>query len=138
MRTRTFVNSGIAVVLALTFAACGGGGGSDSPTSPGTGGGGNTGAIGATITITAAGVSPKEVTVSVGQRVQFVNNDSQAHTMNSDPHPTHGQCPGIDDVGFVAVGQTKATSNLNTARTCGYHDHNLFENTALQGTIRVQ
>ena len=135
MRTRILLNSGIALGLVLAFGACGGG--NSNPTSPG-GGGGNDGTIAVTITITSAGVSPREVTISAGQRVQFVNNDSQSHTMNSDPHPTHGSCPGIDDVGFITVGQTKATSNLNTARTCGYHDHILFTDTRWQGTIRVQ
>lgn len=133
MGIRILVNAAIVLALAIGFSACGG---SDTPTSPG--GGGNDGNIAATITITAAGVSPKEVTVSAGQRVQFVNNDTQNHTMNSDPHPTHGDCPSVDSVGFIATGQTKATSNLNTVRTCGYHDHVLFSDARFQGTIRVQ
>ena len=98
----------------------------------------NDGNIAATITITSTGVSPTDVTVSAGQRVQFVNNDTQSHTINSNPHPTHGDCPSIDSVGFIAIGQTKATSNLNTVRTCGYHDHVLFSDARFQGTIRVQ
>ena len=123
MSTRILTNTGIAAALAFAFAACGGG---------------NDGPIAQTITITAAGVSPKDVTVAVGSRVTFVNNDSSAHTMASDPHPTHGSCPGIDDVGFIAPGTSKTSSNLNTARTCGYHDHVLFSDTRFQGTIRVQ
>ena len=134
MAKRILVNTAVVLALAMGFGACG----SKSPSAPGGGGGGTDGTIAQTITITAAGVSPKDVTVSAGQRVQFVNNDTQSHTINSDPHPTHGNCPGIDDVGFIAVGQTKATSNLNTARTCGYHDHIQFSDTRWQGTIRVQ
>jgi hypothetical protein len=38
-------------------------------------------------------------------------------------------------VGFLAVGQSKQTGNLNTARTCGYHDHNDPDK---RGTIRIQ
>ena len=30
----------------------------------------------------------------------------------------------MNDVGFMTPGQTKLTGNLNTVRTCGYHDHN--------------
>ena len=133
MQMRILVNAAVVVTLAIGFGACGG---SDSPTSPS--GGGNDGNIAATITITATGVSPKDVTVSAGQRVQFVNNDTQNHTMNSDPHPSHGDCPSIDAVGFIAVGQTGTTSNLNTVRTCGYHDHVLFSDARFRGTIRVQ
>ena len=136
MGTRILLNGGLALALACAFAACGG---SDSPTSPGGGGGGgNDGAIAQTITITSAGVSPRDVTISAGQRVQFVNNDTQAHTINSDPHPEHTNCPPINDVGFIAVGVTRATSNMNTVRTCGFHDHNLPEDSRWQATIRIQ
>ena len=91
-----------------------------------------------TITITASGVSPNRITVSPGTRVTFVNNDSRQHEMNSDPHPTHGDCPPIDDVGFIAPGQTKQTGNLNTVRTCGYHDHNQPDTANLKGQIVIQ
>jgi plastocyanin len=136
MRTRILVNSGIAMALALGFAACGGDSGPVSP--GGGGGGGNDGTIAATVVITGSGVSPRDVTISAGQRVQFVNNDTQAHTINSDPHPEHTSCPPINDVGFTAVGATRATSNMNTVRTCGYHDHNLPDDSRFHGTIRVQ
>ena len=91
-----------------------------------------------TITITASGVSPNRITVSPGTRVTFVNNDSRQHEMNSDPHPNHGDCPPIDDVGFLAPGQSKQTGNLNTVRTCGYHDHNQPDTANLKGQIVIQ
>jgi plastocyanin len=91
-----------------------------------------------TITISSNGVSPQRITVSPGTRVMFVNNDSRAHEMNSDPHPTHGDCPPIDDVGFLAPGQSKLTGNLNVVRTCGYHDHNQPDTANLKGQIVVQ
>jgi plastocyanin len=91
-----------------------------------------------TITITASGVSPQRITVSPGSRVTFVNNDTRQHEMNSDPHPTHGDCPPIDDVGFLAPGQSKQTGNLNTVRTCGYHDHNQPDTASLKGQIVIQ
>ena len=127
------------VLFALVVSACGG---SDSPgTNPsgggGGGGGGGTGTIAATITITAAGVSPKNVTVTPGSRVTFVNNDSRPHEMNSDPHPQHTDCPEIN-VGFISAGQSGTTQNLNTVRTCGFHDHNQPGVTSLEGTIRIQ
>jgi hypothetical protein len=91
-----------------------------------------------TITITASGVSPRTVTISAGSRVTFVNNDTRVHDMASDPHPEHTACPAINDVGFLQPGQTRTTGNLNTPRSCGFHDHNQPSATSLQGTITIQ
>ena len=126
--------TGMALLLSAAMAACGG----DSPTSPsspaGPGGGSGT----TTVTITSSGVSPTEITVSPGTRVTFVNNDSRSHNMSSDPHPEHSDCPEINQVGFLTSGQQRTTGNLNTQRTCGFHDHNLPDNTGLQGRIIIQ
>jgi hypothetical protein len=58
--------------------------------------------------------------------------------MESNPHPEHTDCPELNQVGFLTAGQTKQSGNLNTARTCGYHDHNQDANRSLQGTITIQ
>jgi plastocyanin len=138
MMRQRFTAATAFVLLALAASACGG---DDDPgTGPsggGGGGGGGTGNIAATITITAAGVSPSSVTVSPGQRVTFVNNDTRPHDMASDPHPEHTQCPEIN-AGFLQPGQSGTTQNLNTVRTCGFHDHNQPDVRTLQGTIRIQ
>jgi plastocyanin len=119
--------------LALTaFVLLVGGCGHDRLTTP------SPGPSSATITIAASGVSPKEVTVSPGTQVSFVNSDSRDHFMYSDPHPDHTDCTAINDVGFLAVGRSKQTGNLNVSRVCGYHDHERFSDRSLQGTIRVQ
>ena len=130
----------VVAALVLTTAACGGSndpspGPSPTPTptpsptpTPG----------GTTITITSAGVSPRAVTIAAGGRVTFVNNDNRPHEMTSNPHPAHTDCPAINDVGFLAVGQSKMTGNLTTARTCGFHDHQQDTVVALQGTITIQ
>ena len=123
---------------AVGLVACGGGSG--SPGSP-NGGGGNTSPLpgeAATITILPSGVSPKVVTVPLGSRVNFVNQSSSNDEVTSDPHPIHTDCPEINSVGFLSPGQSKMTANLNTARTCGYHDHNRSADTSLQGTITIQ
>jgi plastocyanin len=83
-------------------------------------------------------VSPRTVTISVGSRVTFVNNDTRVHDMASDPHPDHTACPAINDVGFLQPGQSRTTGNLNTPRSCGFHDHNQPSATSLQGTIVIQ
>ena len=90
------------------------------------------------ITISVAGVSPKTMTVSAGSQVTFVNNDVVAHEMHSDPHPEHTDCPEINQVGFLAPGQARQTGNLNTIRTCGFHDHSQPLNTFLQGSILIR
>jgi len=137
MTTQQFAAALSIVALALLASACGG---SDNPTAPSGGGGvggGGGGTSAATITITAAGVSPSSVTVSAGSRVTFVNNDSRPHDMNSDPHPEHTDCPEIN-VGFLSAGQSGTTQNLNRVRTCGFHDHNQPDVQSLKGTIRIQ
>jgi hypothetical protein len=129
----------------VTAVACGGGG--DSPTAPsnggGTGGGGGGGGtppvVTNTITIGTDGrVTPANITIAVGSRVTFVNNHNRNHDMASDPHPSHEDCPAMDQVGFLTPGQSKTSGNFNTARRCGYHDHNEPSNSALIGSITIQ
>ena len=121
------------------LAACGGSSTSPSSVTVIVRDGGTAGANGATVTITAAGVSSRAVVVAVGQTVTFVNNDSRAHEMASDPHPQHGSCPSMEaGLGTIAAGQTKVTHTFANAGTCGYHDHLDAGNGALIGTISVQ
>ena len=133
-----------AVIVAATAAACGGG--SSTPTNPSpsptptptpTTGGGNPST--ATITIGADGrVSPASVTIAPGGRVTMINNHNRAHDMSSDPHPEHTQCPELNQIGFLNAGQQRTSGNLNTARTCGFHDHNEPENQNLVGRVIIQ
>jgi plastocyanin len=102
--------------MAMAFAPVGGC--NDSPTAPGP-----PVEIGATVTITASGVDPMEARIQPGQAVQFVNNDSRAREMASDPHPLHTDCPEINQVGVLNPGASRATGALQTVRVCGYHDH---------------
>ena len=133
---KTTAFAAAARAAACLAAGCGG-----SSTGPSSSGGGNSGGGGSptttTITLTSSGASPRDITVAVGSRVTFVNNDSQPHDMDSNPHPEHTDCPPLN-VGFIAAGQQGITQNLTTARTCGFHDHNQPSNTAFQGTIRIQ
>jgi hypothetical protein len=93
----------------------------------------------ATITIGADGrVSPSSVTIVRGGRVTMINNHNTSHDMSSDPHPEHSNCPELNQWGFLTAGQQRTSGNLNTARTCGFHDHNVPQNTGLQGTVIIQ
>jgi plastocyanin len=106
----------VLAVSAVLGLSCGGSGGAPSGPSGGS-------AEGRTVTITAAGSDPKSLTIAPGTRVLFVNNDTRSHNMTSDPHPEHDVCPEINAVGFLSPGQSRETGNLNTVRTCGFHDH---------------
>lgn len=140
MRTRPMVNGFLVLALAATFSACG----SSTPSSPSSGGSGGSGDSGGTpvatttITITSSGASPRNITVSPGSRVTFVNNDTRPHEMSSNPHPEHSDCPTLNDVGHLDAGQSRASGNLNTVRTCGFHDHINPGQASLTGTIRIQ
>ena len=129
----------LSVALAASFGVGGCGSGSSGPSTPSSpvptatpppGGA-------ATVTISGGVVSPRQVEINVGQRVAFVNNDSAAHEIASNPHPIHTDCPPINEVGGLAPGQARLTGAFTIARTCGYHDHGQPDNTNLQGTIII-
>ena len=90
------------------------------------------------VTITSAGVTPNSITVSQGDRVLFVNNDTVAHEMSSDSHPTHGLWPAMNQVGFLLPGESRETGNLNDVETITYHDHLNAQNLALFGSLVVE
>lgn len=140
MSSRVARRAGTVVAAAALAgaAACGGGGGNGTPTAPSPGGGGGGASSSATITIGADGrVNPSTVTITQGGRVTFVNNHSRAHDMSSDPHPSHDECPELNQVGFLQPGQSRTSGNLNTVRVCGFHDHNEPANTGLQGRVTI-
>jgi plastocyanin len=126
------------VVMAMTgMIACGdsndGGGG--NPLIPS---GSGQGPSGATITITGSGVSPGSVSITNGQSVTFVNNDTRPHEIASDPHPAHTNCPSINALGIIPAGVTRLTNAFAGTGTCGFHDHGDPNNAALKGNITVR
>lgn len=123
-------------VAAAALGACGGSS-SPAPTSPTppTGGTPQT----ATITIGADGrVTPATVTIPRGGRVTMINSHNVAHEMASDPHPEHSDCRELNEWGFLQPGQQRTSGNLNTPRTCGFHDHNRPTDSGLTGRIVIQ
>ena len=88
-----------------------------------------------TIRISPSGVSPKSIEIALGARVLFINNDTREHTMGSDPHPDHTDCPVLNQVGLLKPGEQRETGNFVVVRQCGYHDHELPTVVDLQGTI---
>jgi len=131
-KTQRILAAGVAGLL---IAACGGSSTSPSNVPPP----GNTPSVMTnTVTITSAGASPRNVEVALGTRILFVNNDSRSHNMTSDPHPAHDDCPDLNQVGFLAPGQSRETGNLVTARTCGFHDHDSPSQGLLTGQIVIK
>jgi plastocyanin len=132
-----FISIGAAAVFAASACGSSSSGSSSGPTSPSTT---PAGAV-ATTTIRIAGnvATPKDIIVSRGSQVTFINNDTGNHNMTSDPHPEHTDCPEINSVGFLTPGQSRQTGNMVTNRTvCGFHDHDLPNVAGLQGTISIQ
>jgi plastocyanin len=121
--------------VAICAAACGGGGGGGgggtSPTGPSPTAGGPQ-----TITINAAGVSPQQVRIEIGQQVRFVNSNTRNMEVTSDPHPTHEQCPPVNDVGMLAPGQSRSAT-FTVRGTCTFHDHGNPEDGRFRGAILV-
>jgi plastocyanin len=124
--------AGLAAIVAGVLAC----GGSSNPTAP-------TGSCTPssnpnTIVIQNNQVCPQRITVTRGSQVTMINNDTRNHTMDSDPHPEHTQCPELNQIDFLNSGQQRSSGNLNTVRTCGFHDHSAPDNAALRGTITIQ
>ena len=61
----------------------------------------------ATITISPAGISPKEVRIDAWGQVKFVNNDSEPHSIVSDPVDLHSQCPQLNQIGILQPGDSR-------------------------------
>ena len=114
----------LALFLAALIAGCDSG-----PTAP---------SAAATITISAAGVSPREVRIKAWNYVTFVNNDTRPHAMVSDPVDAHTQCPPVNRVGFLQAGESRDTGTLNLTGVCGFHDHDNQSDAALKGRIVVE
>src|SRR5262245_2794614 len=131
----------MAVAVAITAAAAGSvaGCGKDSGTAPSSNiTCSNIPNPATTFLIVNNAVCPTSLTVPRGTRVTFINNDSRAHEMNSDPHPEHTDCPELNAVGHLEPGQQRESGNLNIARRCGFHDHINDQNRAMQGSITIQ
>lgn len=121
---RKILSSLVTGALAAAASACGGGssagpqaaGPSTGPTPPAP-------VDPPIIRISPAGTEPRQLVVTLGERVTFINNDVQPHDIAGGPDPATPDCREIDAVGFLAPGQSRQTAPLPVARTCDYHDH---------------
>lgn len=132
MAPRTGVAFTMGVLVTLAFACS-----KSTPTFP-SATGCTAGPTATTIVISNNAVCPQNIAVPRGTQVTFVNQDTVAHEMYSDPHPEHTDCPELNSVGHLEPGQSRLSGNLNTARVCGFHDHLKPDAAGLRGTITIQ
>jgi hypothetical protein len=135
MRRVTLLAAGVMLAAGLAIAACGG---SSSSSSTGPSGGCTPSSSPATLVIQNNTICPPALTVSRGTQITVLNSDSRAHEMNSDPHPEHTDCPELNQIGHLEPSQFRQSGNLNTARTCGMHDHLSPDTASLKATITIQ
>jgi len=100
-----------------------------------------------TIHYTAAGFTPKAVTIPVGRAVNFVNDTTGAMWVASDAHPTHTEFDGTDRVAHCAGAYTGPTPFdqcqngssytfvFNKAGSFTFHNHSAAQ---FEGTVVVQ
>jgi hypothetical protein len=127
------VGSGAALVLAAALSC----GGDDS--SPGGPSGSCTPSTSPqTLVVMNNAICPQSITVTRGTQLTILNQDSRSHDMTSDPHPSHTDCPELNQIGTLNTGQQRQSGNLNTARSCGMHDHTDPDRASLKATITIQ
>jgi len=88
-----------------------------------------------TITLSATGFTPQEITVPVGEHVTFLNADRIGHDIFSGLEHNSPECAEVDAVGFLVAGQRRETSVFEQSKTCRFHDHENLGNPAYQGRI---
>jgi hypothetical protein len=124
-----------AAVVATIAAACGG---SSSSSSTGPTGTCTPSTNPNTVVIQGGQVCPQTITIALGGQLTIINNDSNVHEMDSDPHPEHTDCPALNQIDFLNPGQSRSSGNLTTARNCGFHDHANPNNASLRGTVTIR
>ncbi len=79
----------------------------------------------------------KEITITVGDSIEFRNSDLKAHWPASAPHPTHSTYPEFDPKASVKPGESWAFK-FEKAGDWKFHDHLNPQNKAFQGVIHVK
>src|SRR6185437_3978168 len=58
------------------------------------------------VNYTEDGFQPQTITIKAGQTVTWTNKDSDDLWVASNPHPTHTDYPGFDELKGISTGQT--------------------------------
>lgn len=89
------------------------------------------------ITFNPSDVTPKEITIKLGDSIEFRNSDLKDHWPASAPHPSHSAYPEFDSKKALKPGDIW-TFKFEKAGTWKFHDHLNGRNTKFQGTVIVQ
>lgn len=84
------------------------------------------------VKIKKSSFEPSVATVKRGTSITWINEDSLAHQVASDPHPIHSDLPGLESK-VLPMGGTY-TFEFITPGVFGYHDH---LNPSIRGTIII-
>jgi plastocyanin len=85
------------------------------------------------VSYTANGFEPNSITIKSGQTVTWTNKVSDEVWVASNPHPTHTDYPGFDELKSMSTGQTYSFTFTKVGKW-GYHNH---LNPSQQGTVVV-
>ncbi|HSW97884.1 MAG TPA: cupredoxin domain-containing protein [Candidatus Saccharimonadales bacterium] len=85
------------------------------------------------VSYTANGFEPNSITIKAGQTVTWTNKDSDDVWVASNPHPTHTDYPGFDELKSMGNGQTYSFT-FTKVGNWGYHNH---LNPSQHGTVVV-
>jgi plastocyanin len=85
------------------------------------------------VSYTASGFQPHSITIKKGQTVTWTNKDSDELWVASNPHPTHTDYPGFDELKSIPTGQTYSFT-FTKVGNWGYHNH---LNPSQQGIVVV-
>lgn len=89
------------------------------------------------VRITSSGPQPVSQRAFRAHCVTFVNADSVAHDIRSDPHPDHSACPELN-VDLISPGDRRTTSSLRTFGTCNYHDDRRLNDQQFRGSVLIE
>ncbi len=90
-------------------------------------------ASGNAVSYTGNGFEPHSITIKKGQTVTWTNKDSDELWVASNPHPTHTDYPGFDELKSIPTGQTYSFT-FTKVGNWGYHNH---LNPSQQGVVVV-
>ena len=74
------------------------------------------------IKITAQGVTPRILVVAPGEQVTIRNLDTVPHQIFSGPYLERSACPALNQVGYLAPGQSRVSGNFTTGAVCPFLD----------------
>ena len=82
---------------------------------------------------------PKNLTITVGDTIRWINNDTKLRWPSADPHPTHSALPEFDPLADLAPGESYSLT-FTEVGVVPYHDHTqaIIDDVAtITGTIIV-